>query len=182
MLALLLLFAQAAAGQAVATCRAPGDPQQRIWTLERAAPDAWRVVFTSRALDNRRVELLLAAAQPVMSPSRIQLSFASAAGGRAIEWQSVDGFSRLDIRVNHRIEVKGEPDLDPAVEAMNTGGELVVVCDIMRPPRWTPGGHDVVRPPVHDQRGSESGGGPEWQVSGGIARSVGLYESAPGRV
>jgi hypothetical protein len=174
MLLALVLAAQVAAGQPVATCRAPGDPQQRTWSLERVTPDTFRVSFTSRALDKPRVELPLASAQPVITPSRITLSYASANGGRAIEWTIVAGFSTLDLRVNHGLEVNVERDLDPAVDQMSTDGAIAVVCDIVQDPRWT---HDVVHPDdmkVH--RWSEV------TVAAGVARSVGLYDSAAGRV
>lgn len=165
MLAALLMAAQVAAGPAVATCRIPNDPQQRTWSLERAAPDAWRVVYTSRALDQPRVELPLGSAQPLIAPSRITLSYASANGGRAIDWTIVNGPSSLDLRVNHGLEVNVERDLDPAVEQMNTEGPIAVEC--------------VIREPIAESGEPRAG---EWTVAAGAARSVSLYESTAGRV
>jgi len=176
-LAALVFLGQAATAQPVATCRAPGDPQARVWSLERAAPETWRVVFSSKALDKPRVELPLAGAQPVITDSRISLSYASANGGRAIEWRIVEGFSTLDLRVNHGLEVNVERDLDPAVDLMNTDGAIAVVCDLYRPQIRYIGpvlDKDVVPPPAARRLG-------EWNVVAGVAKSVNLFQSTSGR-
>ena len=176
-IAALLFAAQVAPAETVATCRVPADPQHRTWTLERAVPSAWRVVFSARTLDKPRVELPLPSAQPVVSDSGIALSYSSANGGRAIEWQIVDGFSTIDLRVNHGLEVNVERDLDPAVDLMNTEGAIAVVCDRHRPqPPYTGPilEHDVMPPPRHDTAH-------EWNVATGVARSVNLYQSTAGR-
>ena len=179
MLASLLLAAQVTTGQTVATCRVPNDPQARTWSLERAAPDVWRVVFSSKSLDKPRVELPIANAQPVVTDSKIAVSFATANGGRALEWQIVDGFSKLDLRVSHGLEVNVERDLDPAVDLMNTDGELLVVCDIVRPtkPMRVEASleHDVVIPERLEEASSEL------TVTTGGARSVNLFQSTAGR-
>ena len=179
MLAALLIAAQVATGQTVATCRVPNDPQSRTWSLERTPPGSWRVVFTSKALDKPRVELPLPNASPVITDSSITLSFATANGGRAVQWHIVDGPSKLELRVSHGLEVNVEPDLDPAVDLMNTDGELVVVCDTVRSPA---AGrvqasllHDVVLP----ERLGESSS--ELTVAAGVARSVNLFQSTAGR-
>ena len=165
MVLLTAVLFQATVGLAVAACRVPNDPQQRAWSLERMSPDSWRVVFTAKSLDHAAVDLPLAPAQPVISRGSIRLSFASANGGRAIEWTITNGPSTLDLRVNHGLEVNAERGLDPAVDHMNTDGPLAVECAM---------------------RGSESGaqeseGKSEWQVSGGVAGSVNLFESTAGR-
>ena len=166
-LAALALLGQAATVQAVATCRVPNDPQQRTWSLERATPSTWRVAFTSRALDKPRVELPLGSAQPGISQSRITLSYASANGGRAIDWTITSGASTLDLRVNHGLEVNVERDLDPAVDLMNTDGAIEVSCST-NVQQW------------FDDR-STSGRASEWMVAAGAARSVNLYQSTSGR-
>ena len=164
MLLALLLAAQVAAVP-VATCRLPGDPQQRAWTLERRA-EGWQVGFTSRALDQPRVTLPLPNAQPVTGANAIRLSYKSANGGRTIEWQITDRLSTLDLQVSHGLEVNVEADLDPAVDQMNTEGVLKVVCEIQAPLDGAP---------------SEIAGAAEWTVAVGVARSVDLFESASGR-
>ena len=126
MLFALLMVSQVAAGP-VATCRVPGDPQQRTWILERRDA-AWRIVFRSRALDKPQVILLIPNAAPVISESEIRVSHQSANGGRTIEWRVADGASTLDLYVNHGLEVNVEADLDPAVDLMNTDGPLEVIC------------------------------------------------------
>src|SRR6185436_12966380 len=95
--AALMFVAQAATAETVAACRVPNDPQQRVWSLERAAPDRWLVVFSSRSLDKPRVELPLANAQPVISSGHIALEFTAANGGRKISWSIDNGPSRLDL-------------------------------------------------------------------------------------
>jgi hypothetical protein len=162
----LLLVAQVVTAPTVATCRVPDDPQQRTWSLERAER-SWRIAFTSRALDRPRVELPLGDAQPTFGDATIRMSFASANGGRRLEWTITEGPSSLDLLVNHGLEVNVERDLDPAVEAMNTDGQLALTCTIVE--RSENGRRTLV------ERRSE------WQVSAGVASSVALFESAAGR-
>ena len=160
----LLLLAQVAAAETVATCRVPNDPQQRVWTLERL-PSSWRIAFSSNALDKPRVEL------PVPLPpegSGRTLLYASANGGRRIDWRINSGPSTLDLHVNHGLEVNVERDLDPAVELMNTDGPLAVICST-----------DVPQPV--DNRSTVDRRSSEWNVGAGAARSVGLFESTAGR-
>jgi len=167
MVAALLLLAQVAGGGTVATCRAPNDPQQRIWSLERAAPDRWLVVFTSKSLDKPRIELPIATAHPVVNGTEIRLSFASANGGRRVEWTIANGPSTLDLFVNHGLEINIERDLDAGVDLMNTDGEIAVNCSI-------------VERPQNDRRTDVERAG-EWTAAAGAARSVNLYQSTSGR-
>ena len=164
MLTALLMFAQVVTAETVATCRVPNDPQQRVWTLERL-PSAWRIAFRSRALDKPRVEL------PVPLPpdgSARTLSYASANGGRRIDWKINNGASTLDLHVNHGLEVNIERDLDPAVELMNTDGPLAVVCST-----------GVLQ--GFDDRSTVERGTSEWAAAAGIAKSVNLFQSTGGR-
>ena len=163
----LIFVVQAATAETVATCRVPDDPQQRTWSLERATPSTWRVVFTSRALDKPRVELPLATAAPIISASKISLTFASSNGGRDLRWTISNGPSKLDLRVNHGLEVNVERDLDPSVDLMNTDGEIAVDCS-------------MVERPENDRRTDVERAG-EWTVAAGAARSVNLYQSTSGR-
>jgi len=176
----LLLVSQMVAAETVATCRVPNDPQARVWSLERL-PASWRIAFSSKALDRPRVELPLPNAQPIITDSSIRVSFATANGGRALEWQIGAGFSKVDLRVSHGLEVNIEPDLDPAVDLMNTEGTLSVVCDIVRPPKPTTPVesllHDVVLPPSLKEAAKPT----EFIVAAGVARSVNLFESTSGR-
>lgn len=156
MLAAMLLALQVASVDTVATCRVPGDPQQRTWSLARRS-GAWLVVFQSRALDTPSVELGLPNAAPMIAADAIRVAYKSANGGRTIDWSIANGPSRLDLYVNHVLEVNVERDLDPAVDLMNTEGALEVTCQIPQP---------------HES---------EWMVAIGAARSVNLFQSTAGR-
>ena len=162
-IAALLFAAQVATVETVATCRAPGDPQQRTWSLERLAPAAWRVIFSARSLDKPRVELPLTNAQPDITESRITISYASSNGGRAVEWTITNGPSMLDLRVNHGLEINVERDLDPAVDLMNTEGEIALTCSIGERSQ-------------NDRRTIAARQFGEWMIAAGVARSV---ESVP---
>lgn len=166
-----LVLATQVAVVAAATCRAPGDPQQRAWTLERRA-DAWQIGFTSRALDQPRATLPLPNAQPVIGTNEIRLSYRSANGGRSVEWQITRGPSTLDLQVNHGLEVNVEADLDPAVDHMNTDGLLKVSCEIQAPLSGAPSAAAQIE---------FTPGVDEWHIAAGVARSVNLFESESGR-
>jgi hypothetical protein len=163
MITAAVMFAVQAA-MPLATCRIPGDPQQRIWSLEQSG-DSWRVAFSAKSLDKPRVELPLSTGRPVITGPTIALSYASANGGRRVAWTIAGDRSTLDLHVSHGLEVNVERDLDPAVEAMNTDGEIVVSCE-----RQNAG-----REPVTASHSRE------WQLAAGAARSVNLYESTSGR-
>lgn len=169
MLLLTAVVFQVMVGETVATCRVPHDPQQRVWSLERAAPSVWRVAFSSRALDQPRVELPLANAQPIIAPSKIDVSFASANGGRTIDWRITNGPSTLNLQVNHGLEVNVERDLDPAVELMNTDGPIDLICST------------AVLQTFDERSTKEQRVRSEWTVAAGAARSVSLFESTSGR-
>ena len=160
MLLAVVLGAQVAAG-VVATCSAPGDPQQRSWALERV-DTTWRVVFRSRALDRPHIALRIPA-EPSITANETRVSYQSANGGRTIEWRITNGGpSTLDLYVNHGLEVNVEADLDPAVDLMNTDGPIEVDC----------------RPPSRAPRASADR---EWQIGAGVATSVNLFQSTSGR-
>jgi hypothetical protein len=169
MLVALLLVAQVevAAADAVTTCRAPDDPQQRTWVLAQRSGE-WLVIFRSRALDKPQVELRLPGMNPIVNPSEMRVSFKSANGGRSIEWRIASEDSTLDLYVSHGLEVNVEADLDPAVDMMNTEGVIEITC---------------TRPGVTAERFRREGGEPgtEWMVSIGAAKSVNLFQSTAGR-
>jgi hypothetical protein len=166
MLPALLLIAQVATIDVVATCRVPDDPQQRTWSLARR-DTAWVVVFRSRDLDRPSVELPIAAAHVTLSPFAV--SYKSANGGRSIEWTA----STINLQVNHGLEVNIEPDLDASVDLMNTEGTLAVQCD---PPSLAGRASAFASGALPDRPAD-----PEWMVAVGVARSVNLFESTAGR-
>jgi hypothetical protein len=159
---MILLAAQVAAVHVVATCTVPRDPQQREWRLERR-DGQWSIVFRGRVLDKPSVELRLPGASPVVADGEVRLSFATANGGRSVEWRAVNGASTLDLHVSHGLEINVEADLDPAVDHMNTEGPIAVSCAVAR--RGAPG----------------APGATELVVGAGAAWSVRLFESAGNR-
>ena len=167
----LLLVAQVATAETVATCRVPDDPHQRAWSLERTAT-AWTVVFTSRSLDQPRVELPIPLPPHPVDSSGVTLFYASANGGRHIDWKIKHGASSLNLQVNHGLEVNVERDLDPAVDLMNTEGTLAVECVIPGAGNREPGAEPQPQPQPLS---------PEWQIAAGVARSVNLFQSTSGR-
>ena len=160
----LLLIAQVATAQTVATCRIPNDPRERAWSLERGA-ESWNVVFTSRSLDKPRVTLPIPLPPHPVDASGLNLFYASANGGRQIDWKITNGASSLNLQVNHGLEVNVERDLDPAVDLMNTEGTLAVECAI------SAGNREPGTEPLSS----------EWQIAAGVARSVNLFQSTSGR-
>ena len=183
MFAAVLMVAQVTAGQPVATCRVPNDPQERSWSLEQVSPEAWRVVFSAKSLDRPRVELPLPNPQVSVSPTMVVVLYRSANGGRAIEWSIGGNAGKLDLRVNHGLEVNVERDLDPAVDLMNTDGDLSVACVIAPPPKGLPDeagdtSSDGRRAPLYGVPEARAG---EWMLGAGVARSVNLFESTSGR-
>lgn len=156
MLVALILVAQVAAVDTVATCRASGDPQQRTWSLARRNGE-WLVVFQSRALDKPSVELRLPNAAPQIASDMIRVAYKSANGGRTIDWSIANGPSTLDLYVSHGLEVNVERDLDPGVDLMNTEGVIKLSCQIPQPREA------------------------EWMISIGTAQSVNLFQSTSGR-
>lgn len=163
MLLAMLMLAQAAGAEILATCHVPGDSQQRVWILERdrGAAQPLSVVFRSRGLDRPRVALQLVSATILMSATEIRVAAKSANGGRSVDWRLTDGPSTLDLYVNHGLEVNVERDLDPAVDLMNTDGPVAVEC---------------VRGSVESRPLSA-----EWNAAVGVARSVNLFQSTAGR-
>ena len=183
---LALLIVQAASGQTVATCRVPNDPQQREWRLERRdvagtpSPE-WRVLFRGRMLDKPVVELRLPAAAPVVTPGLVRLSYATANGGRSVEWRAANGASTLDLHVSHGLEVNVEADLDPAVDHINSDGPIAVTCilqsgdvEMFRP-------EAAVAPVGMCPQPGRPGARTEWMVMAGAAQSVALFGSSRDR-
>lgn len=168
----LVLLAQVVTADPVATCRVPGDPQQRVWSLERL-PSSWRIAFSSKTLDRPRVELPVDANVEIGVRPRIQhpitFVYASSNGGKRIDWKIANGASTLDLMVNHGLEVNVERDLDPAVDLMNTDGPIDVICST-----------NVLRP-FDGSSAKEQGVRSEWVIAAGAARSIRLFESAAGR-
>lgn len=114
------------------TCRVPGDAAQRVFVLEPVGPK-WQLVFTSTETRGATVTLALPAARPEITADKARLSYRNANGGRQVDLSVGEGPSRLDVWVDHGLEVNIEPDLDPRVDLMTTHGALEgVQCEIAR--------------------------------------------------
>lgn len=177
MLLALLLAAQAAGADTLATCSPPGDPQERSWTLVRQDAGLL-IVFRSKALDTPQVELRLPGASPAIAGNETRVAFKSANGGRSVEWQITKDASTLDLYVNHGLEVNVEADLNPAVDLMNTEGSIVVQCG---PPSAIAQSATAHRSAALPASADQSPLSTEWQVAVGGARSVNLFQSTAGR-
>jgi hypothetical protein len=173
MLLALLLASQVAGMDTLATCRAPGDPQQRTWHLVRRE-GAYAIAYRARDLDRPQVELPLPGAAPAISGDQMVLAFKSANGGRTVTWRIGNEASTLDLYVNHGLEVNVDADLDPAVDLMNTDGPVSCAA--------TGSG------PISQEKSESVSEGnwsrplsAEWNIAGGVARSVKLFQSTAGR-
>lgn len=115
---------QAPEGAAVRVeCRLPGDTDARVWRLERrpGATPEWWLTLTAPALGARRPSLPLTAADVTEAGSVVAVSSHSANGGASVDLRSGTP-GRLDVYVNHGLEVNVWPDLSPDVDRMNTDG------------------------------------------------------------
>ena len=75
----------------------------------------------------RWIRLSLRGAQPRIAASTASLAFKNANGGRQVTLEVTPGHASLDVFVDHGLEVNIEPDLDPAVDRMNTNGPLTAL-------------------------------------------------------
>jgi hypothetical protein len=114
-------------------CTVVDDADRRIYELrrERAPAGAWMLMMHSREAGSSPVILPLPDATPEISDTRVTLSYETLNGGRHIEWRVTPSGASLDVHANFELEVNIEPDLDPRVELMNTGGEITnLTCEI----------------------------------------------------
>ena len=76
----------------------------------------------------RWIRLSLRGAQPRDRRRRtLRLRYKNANGGRMVTLDVTPGHASLDVFVDHGLEVNIEPDLDPAVDRMNTNGPLTAL-------------------------------------------------------
>lgn len=112
------------------TCRVEHDPAARVYTLDKEG-DRWRLSFRSAETGEAWIRLALPGAAPRLVDGRVRLSYRNANGGRQIELVASARQSSLDVWVDHGLEVNIEPDLDPRVDLMTTGGPLAgVACSV----------------------------------------------------
>jgi hypothetical protein len=120
----------------VVTCRVLDDARSRTFVLDRSAPAAdWRISMQDRDSAGKWIRLTLRGASPIFGDGTASLTYANANGGRRVVMQASASRSRLEIDVDYGLEVNIEPDLDPAVDRMNTGGALTALECRVGPPR-----------------------------------------------
>ena len=109
------------------TCTVRSDPHKRVYALDQApgtSPALWRLSMRDAESGGRWIRLSLRGAQPTIAAGVASLHFKNANGGRMVMLDVTPGHASLDVFVDHGLEVNIEPDLDPAVDRMNTGGPL----------------------------------------------------------
>jgi hypothetical protein len=117
------------------TCRVASDSRQREYALRRVASGAaaggWQLSMRDKENGNAWIDLRLPGAKPVITDTAAKLSYRNANGGRLVELDVSTAGSRLEVWVDHGLEVNIEPDLDPRVDTLNTEGPLTAVqCSI----------------------------------------------------
>jgi hypothetical protein len=127
--ALIGVLLAVAPGAPSVTCRARDAVQSRVFVLEPAGPDstAWRLSMQDRESGAKWIRLALPGAQPAISDGTASLRYKNANGGRQVTLNVAKDHASLDVYVDHGLEVNIEPDLDPAVDRMNTNGPLTAL-------------------------------------------------------
>jgi len=129
---------QASAPQIV-TCSVTNDPAGRVYRLTKKADAQGALVWTIARRTAKApdwIELALPGAAPAITATTASLSYTNANGGRHVALDVRPGRAELDVWVDHGLEVNIEPDLDPRVDELTTGGVLRALdCRIAMPGR-----------------------------------------------
>ena len=131
-----LLVAGAPGAALSVTCHVRDDSQDRTYVLEQAGAGAtmWRLSMQDRESGAKWVRLALPGAAPTISDGAASVRYKNANGGRQVTLDVASDHARLDVYVDHGLEVNIEPDLDPAVDRMNTNGPLTALdCTVAGP-------------------------------------------------
>jgi hypothetical protein len=118
------------------TCHVREDARTRVYVLEAtdSGQKAWRLAMQDGESAGKWIRLALPGAAPVFGDGTASLSYKNANGGRQVSVDVARDHARLDVYVDHGLEVNIEPDLDPAVDRMNTNGPLTALdCTVTRP-------------------------------------------------
>ena len=120
---------------AAVTCRVPGDAREREFALRQAGEGpgggGWQLSMREKENGSAWIDLRLPGAKPVITGTAAKLSYRNANGGRLVELDVSAAESRLEVWVDHGLEVNIEPDLDPRVDKLNTEGPLTALqCSI----------------------------------------------------
>ena len=76
----------------------------------------------------------LPGAAPVISDGHATLDFHNANGGRQITLAVTPSGASLEVYVDYGLEVNIDPNLDPDVDRLNTGGPLTAIDCTVSPP------------------------------------------------
>src|SRR4029079_14569063 len=111
------------------TCHVRDDAQGRTFVLEQAAAgsNGWRRSMQDRESGAKWIRLALPGAAPNISDGAASVRYKNANGGRQVTLDVASDHARLDVYVDNGLEVNIEPDLDPAVDRMNTNGPLTAL-------------------------------------------------------
>ena len=109
------------------TCELTNDPRARVYLLEEVAGSprpVWRLSMKDRDSGENWIRLSLPGADATISEGTAHLSFKNGNGGRQVTLDVTPSSARLDVFVDYGLDVNIEPDLDPEVDRMSTGGPL----------------------------------------------------------
>jgi hypothetical protein len=116
-----------AAGTASVTCELTNDPRARVYRLEEVAGSSravWRLLMKDRDSGENWIRLSLPGADAKINEGMAHLSFKNGNGGRQVTLDVSPSGARLDVFVDYGLDVNIEPDLDPEVDRMSTGGPV----------------------------------------------------------
>jgi hypothetical protein len=120
------------------TCELTADPRGRVYVLDQtpgSAGPVWRLSLKERESGEKWIRLALPGAEPVFGDGTARLSFRNGNGGRQVALDVTPRGARLDVSVDYGLDVNIEPDLDPEVDRMSTGGPITVLtCRVAPPP------------------------------------------------
>ena len=127
---------------AAVTCRVRDDARGREFVLRPADPapaapgtsePQWQLSMRDVESKSAWIDLLLPGAKPTLTATTAKLSYRNANGGRQVDLVVSPAGSRLEVWVDHGLEVNIEPDLDPHVDRLNTEGPITAIeCTIQR--------------------------------------------------
>jgi hypothetical protein len=119
-------------------CRVPSDPDARVYRLEQQSSggkSVWQLSMRRRESGARWIRLALPNAAPTIGDGTASLLYRNGNGGREVMLDVKPGAARLSVFVDYGLDVNIEPDLDPDVDHMNTGGPLTSVdCTVTAGP------------------------------------------------
>jgi hypothetical protein len=125
---------------AAVTCRVRDDPRGREFVLRPMDPSPaasgtpeprWQLSMRDAESKSAWIDLPLPGAKPALTATTAKLSYRNANGGRQVNLAVSPAGSRLDVWVDHGLEVNIEPDLDPRVDRLNTEGPITALeCTI----------------------------------------------------